>query len=93
MMIFGAAFHVLPRFAGRALWRVYLAHGQFIMAQVGVLGMCLSFAWAPLRLWLPLFATIMWISTVMFVLNMGMTLRLAPALTPLVKPDNVSSRS
>lgn len=39
MMIFGVAYHVIPRFSGSPLWNPSLALGHFWLANVGLAGM------------------------------------------------------
>ena len=44
MMIFGVAYHVLPRFVGRPLWSKRLAGAHVWVSNVGLAGMCVGFA-------------------------------------------------
>ena len=39
MMIFGVAYHVLPRFSGNVLWSQKLGWAHFACAQLGLVGM------------------------------------------------------
>ncbi len=43
MLIFGLAYHILPRFTGRLLHSPKLAWAHFFLANVGVVGMALFF--------------------------------------------------
>ncbi len=43
MLIFGLAYHILPRFTGRLLHSPKLAWVHFFLANVGVIGMALFF--------------------------------------------------
>lgn len=44
MMIFGVAYHVIPRFAGRPLWSKRLAAVHVWVSNVGLAVMCVGFA-------------------------------------------------
>ncbi len=39
MMIFGVAYHILPRFTGQPLYSRKMAWAHFILAQAGLIGM------------------------------------------------------
>lgn len=79
MMIFGIAYHALPRFSGRSLWSISLARWHFVLGQTGLVGMVLAFSFAGLRGWLPVFGLVLWVSMLLFVLNIVQTIRPAPA--------------
>lgn len=44
MMIYGVAYHVLPRFVGRPLWSKRLAEVHVYVSNVGLAVMCIGFA-------------------------------------------------
>jgi cbb3-type cytochrome oxidase subunit 1 len=44
MMIFGVAYHVLPRFVGRPLWSKRVAGAHVWVSNVGLAVMCVGFA-------------------------------------------------
>jgi cbb3-type cytochrome oxidase subunit 1 len=44
MMIFGVAYHVLPRFVGRPLWSKRLAGAHVWVSNIGLAVMCIGFA-------------------------------------------------
>ena len=47
MMIFGVAYHIMPRFSGRALHSVRLAHLHVWVANAGLAGQVLGFLLRP----------------------------------------------
>lgn len=77
MMIYGVAYHALPRFAGIPFRRPRLALAQVIVANVGLLGMSLSWglAWptALFAIWgsLQLLASILFVLLIAEVLLRG----------------------
>lgn len=44
MMIFGVAYHILPRFSGQQLFSEKLANWNFYLANAGLIGMSVGFA-------------------------------------------------
>ncbi|MCL4459344.1 MAG: cbb3-type cytochrome c oxidase subunit I [Chloroflexi bacterium] len=79
-LIFGVAYHILPRFRGRPLYSEGLAWVQFLLANVGLIGMLLLMgigAYQPLgefTVLLAIFGAILTISIYLFVYNMWRTL-------------------
>lgn len=74
MMIYGIGLHVLPRFAGRALFSDRLANWQFWIANLGLLGMLAG--------WLLLNNTVVsaagllaWVAMILFTTNVLLTVR------------------
>ncbi|MBF8297125.1 MAG: hypothetical protein HW389_3670 [Bacteroidetes bacterium] len=79
MMIYGVAYHVLPRFSGKPLYSDRLAEWQFWFANIGLLGMSIGWllsSWQENNKVLLLFAIIEVIAIVMFVINMFNTLKI-----------------
>lgn len=81
MMIFGVAYHILPRFSGRQLWSDPLSVAHLWLANIGVLGMAAAWlymarggGWAPHMA----FSIVETVSIGMFVVNMFMTVKAAP---------------
>ena len=86
MMIFGVAYHVLPRFSGRLLYSRKLAWVHFVLSQVGLVGMALFFFLNRLqegewKNWLMLSGMLMFLSIMLFVFNMLKTLCSPQALS------------
>ncbi len=86
MMIYGVAYHILPRFSGQALWSDRAATAQLWLSNIGLLGMTLG--------WLlmgggsaifTVFAIVEAVSIVLFVLNMFLTIKPAPPPKPKPK--------
>lgn len=82
MMIYGVAYHILPRFSASPLYSEKMANAQFYLAHIGLIGMAGGFV---LRIYisgggviLVLFSIIEAISVIMFAINMLMTLPKAP---------------
>lgn len=82
MMIYGVAYHILPRFSASPLYSEKMANAQFYLAHIGLIGMAGGFV---LRNYisgggviLVLFSIIEAISVIMFAINMLMTLPKAP---------------
>lgn len=74
MMIYGVAFHVLPRFAGRAMYSERMATWQFFVANAGLLVMAAAgFAAAPHVM--ALGGTLSLLAVAMFALNVVRTVR------------------
>ena len=44
MMIYGVAYHILPRFSASPLYSDKMANVQFYLAHIGLIGMAVSFA-------------------------------------------------
>lgn len=84
MMVYGVAYHVLPRFSGRPLHSPRLAWAHFAVSHLGLIGMALFFAlnrWQAGRWLLPLrvAAAFSGLGTLLFVYNLWRTL---PGLRP-----------
>ncbi len=83
-VIFGVAYHILPRFRGRPLHSEKLAWFQFVMANVGLLGLALFwglgayFAIAGVRAFTTAFGAVLGLSILLFVYNMARTLWPSP---------------
>ena len=82
MMIYGVAYHILPRFSGMPLWSEKLATAHLWTANIGLLGM--SLGWIVMQAGggvsaLHLFALIEGLSIVFFMTNMFKTIKAAPA--------------
>ena len=79
-MIFGVAYHVLPRFRGRPLHSERLAWWQFWLANIGLLGLTLFmaldtyFAPGPFRPLAGAFGAVLAISFYLFIYVMARTL-------------------
>lgn len=79
MMIFGVAYHILPRFSGRPLYSRKLAWLHFYMAQAALIGMAIFFflnrlqegAW---KRWVAISGILMFISFSLFIFNLLKTL-------------------
>lgn len=67
MMIYGVAYHALPRFAGRPFLRPRLALTQVLLANAGLLGMALAFGIDLPRHQLAVWGGIEFLSSLMFV--------------------------
>ncbi|MEE8575142.1 MAG: cbb3-type cytochrome c oxidase subunit I [Thermodesulfobacteriota bacterium] len=85
MMIFGVAYHILPRFSGQPLWSEKLATAHLYLANIGLIGMALG--WVLLAKGSSyavhfIFSSIEFISVLFFVINMFKTVKAAPALRP-----------
>lgn len=81
MMIYGVAYHALPRFRGVPMRRPRLALGQVVLANVGLIGMSLTWGlrWdaATFALW----GGLSWLASVLFVaLMMEVLWRPRPAI-------------
>lgn len=86
MFIYGVSYHILPRFSGRPLFSDRLAEIHFWTAQIGLIGMVIS--WLFIRSLLILFSLIEIFSIVLFVYNMFRTVRPASA----IRPEQCSSK-
>lgn len=82
MMIFGVAYHILPRFSASPLYSDKLANAQFYLAHIGLIGMAVGFVMRSYvnagGIFLIVFSIIEAVSVVMFAFNMLMTLPKAP---------------
>ncbi len=80
MMIFGVAYHILPRFSGTPLWSERLASIQFWAANIGLVGMAVSWLvrqWHDVSFLLLLFSLIEALSVILFVINIFKTIKRA----------------
>lgn len=82
MMIFGVAYHILPRFSGRPLWSDTLSLWHLWLANIGLVGM--SAGWVAVGLakgqtLLTVFSVVQGISIFLFVINMFKTIKATPA--------------
>ena len=83
MMIFGVAYHILPRFSGNPLWSEKLSIWHLWLANIGLIGMLVG--WAILftdstsNIVLLIFSVVQAVSVLLFIINMFKTLRAAPA--------------
>jgi len=80
MMIFGVGYHILPRFSGTPLWSRPLSIAQFWVANIGLLGMTAGWGMQAhsvdnAKTVLAIFGTLTFISLLMFVLNLLMTVK------------------
>jgi cytochrome c oxidase cbb3-type subunit 1 len=81
MLIFGVAYHILPRFRGKPLHSPRLANWHLWLANVGLLGMAIL--WVITAIWtspaskagLVSFAAVAFLSFVVFLYNIWMTIR------------------
>jgi len=85
MMIYGVAYHILPRFSGQALWSDRAAMAQLWLSNIGLLGM--TAGWFAINSGggsglFALFSIVEAISIVLFVLNMFLTIKPAPPPKP-----------
>lgn len=82
MMIYGVAYHILPRFSASPLYSEKLANTQFYFAHIGLIGMAVGFVMRSYidagAMLLIVFSIIEAVSVIMFVFNMLMTLPKAP---------------
>lgn len=81
MMIYGVAYHILPRFSGRQLFSDRLAYWQLWLANIGLVGM--AFGWYARSAsgdstTLLIFSIIETVSIVFFAVNMLATIKPAP---------------
>jgi cbb3-type cytochrome oxidase subunit 1 len=81
MMVFGVAYHILPRFQGRLLYSERLAEVHFWLANVGLLGLVIldgvEVYWPALPLKIPfaLAGVAAAVSIYLFVANLWLTFR------------------
>lgn len=85
MMIYGVAYHILPRFSGRPLYSDRLAYGQIWLANIGLIGMAAGWIVQSEiggNTVLIAFSLVEALSIVFFAVNMLMTIKPAPAPPP-----------
>lgn len=81
MMVYGVAYHILPRFQGKMLYSDRMAEIQFWMANIGLIGLALFSALAsywpngPFRIALAVSGAVELVSIYLFVANMWLTFR------------------
>jgi cbb3-type cytochrome oxidase subunit 1 len=83
MMIFGVAYHILPRFSGTPLWSERLSLWHLWLANIGLVGMALGWVFVGLQKGyavLAVFSIVETVSIVLFVVNMFKTVKPAPTL-------------
>ncbi len=86
MMIFGVAYHILPRFSGRQLWSEKLAYASLYITNIGLLGMALGWiltAKGSGSAVHTLFSVVEGLGIFCFIVNMFKTVKAAP--TPPAK--------
>jgi cytochrome c oxidase cbb3-type subunit 1 len=91
MMVYGVAYHILPRFSGQPLWNEKLSVWHFWLANIGLIGM--AFGWILIGdpgggTILYIFAIVEGVSVVCFALNMFNTVKAAtpPPPRPPARP-------
>ncbi len=86
MMIYGVAYHILPRFSGQPLWSERLSTWHFYLANIGLIGMV--FGWLIIGsaggggYILYIFSLIEGVSILFFAVNMFKTVKAAPPVPP-----------
>jgi len=86
MMIYGVAYHILPRFSGQPLWSEKLSKWHFYLANIGLIGM--TFGWFFIGsaggggYILYISSLIEGLSIVFFAVNMFKTVKAAPPAPP-----------
>lgn len=89
MMVYGVAYHILPRFSGRPLYSEALSVWQLWLANIGLIGMAIGW-WvrtmygSPIVLFVS--AVLESVAVVFFVINMFKTIKAAPAPPAPPKP-------
>jgi cbb3-type cytochrome oxidase subunit 1 len=82
MMIYGVAYHILPRFSARPLYSDKMANAQFYLAHIGLIGMAIGFVMRSYvdagAVLLVVFSIVEAVSILLFSFNMIMTLPKAP---------------
>ena len=81
MMIYGVAYHILPRFSGRQLFSDKLAFWQLWLANIGLVGMALGWymrSESGDNTVLLIFSLVETLSIVFFAVNMLATIKPAP---------------
>jgi len=74
MMIFGVALHVLPRFAGHALFSERLADAQFALVNAGLISMVAGWLGGA-RAAVSAGGALLWLGFALFALNVVFTVR------------------
>lgn len=85
MMVFGVAYHILPRFSGKPLWSDRLSLIQLWLANIGLIGMAIG--WFVRRasassVLLVVASAAEAVAILFFVVNMFKTIKAAPATAP-----------
>ncbi len=86
MMIYGVAYHILPRFSGQPLWSEKLSKWHFWLANIGLIGMV--FGWFLIGsaggggALLYISSLIEGVSIIFFAVNMIKTVKAAPPVPP-----------
>lgn len=86
MIIFGVAYHIIPRFSGRPLWSPKLANYHFYLANISLIGM--FFGWSRYvqvytEHYLLFFCAILqFVSIIFFVTNIFKTIRCVEGCQP-----------
>jgi cbb3-type cytochrome oxidase subunit 1 len=81
MMVYGVAYHILPRFQGKLLYSDRMVEVQFWLANIGLVGLVLFSAlqayWPtlPFKIPLALSGVVELVSIYLFVANMWLTFR------------------
>ncbi len=70
-MIYGVAYHAVPRFRGVPFRRSRLALAQVVVATVGMLGMVISFGFLLGGMWVGIFGLLVWLASVGFALMLA----------------------
>lgn len=76
MMIYGVAYHALPRFVGNLLYSASLGWAHFWIANVATVGMAIGFLIPGDNVVLAIFATLQVIGIVIFGYNLWRTINL-----------------
>ncbi len=85
MMVFGVAYHILPRFSGKPLWSDRLSLAQLWLANIGLIGMAIGWfvkGTSSSPTLLVAAAAAEGVSILFFVVNMFKTIKAAPAPAP-----------
>lgn len=80
MMIYGVAYHILPRFSGRPLYSEKIANWHFWLANIGLVGMAAGWfvrQYAGITTMLAVFSIVTAVSALLFVFNMFKTIKRA----------------
>lgn len=85
MMIYGVAYHILPRFSGKPLYSERMAEAHLWLGNIGLIGMVIFWAIYNKKL-LFVFSLIEVISILLFVYNMFRTVR--PIVMPMPGQTN-----
>ncbi len=85
MMIYGVAYHILPRFSGKPLYSEKMAEAHLWLGNIGLIGMVIFWAIYNKQL-LFVFSLIEVISILLFVYNMLRTVR--PIVMPMPGQTN-----